>query len=431
MLSMMRQIRREAMHNVLVTVAIVVSVAVGAGVVVAAVALFEVYDRTTTVVLERKESELEKRMDQMWDEYRRITLGLGFNVLILPENQNLADFYLDGGATAYMPEDYARRLAESRIISVQHILPSLHQRLVWPERDITINLVGVRGELPRPLGKGGKKPLLDAVPEGKIVLGAELCRLTGASPGGRLTLEGQTFEVERCYEERGNQDDITAWIHLGEAQRMFDKPGRINAILALECRCAADSAAPNIARIRTDVATLLPGTRVVEFMSKALTRAEARHEAVVTARETLEAEKRHRSGLRAERLRVASVAVPLVVAACIFATGLLMYANARGRRREIAIMRTVGWSTGRVLALLISKAALLGMLGGVAGSVAGLIVGIGTVRAAPQVQQWTGLVRPAFVGTVIVLSSVLAAIAAWLPVLIASMTDPAKVLREE
>ncbi len=431
MLSLVRQIRREAVHNPLVTLAVVASVAIGAGAVVTAVVLFEVYDRATAEVLMRKESEVKTRMDEMWDEYRRITLGLGFNVLILPEEQSLADFYIDGGATEYMPEEYAARLAESRIVTVQHILPSLHQRLEWPERDVTINLVGVRGEIPRAFGKKKRKPLLDAVPEGKIVLGAELCEMTAAQPGDRLMVKGREFEVERCYEVRGNQDDVTAWINLGEAQRMFDKPNQINAILALECRCTADSTLPNIAKIRKDIAHILPGTRVVEFMSKVLTRAEARYEAVVTARETLASEKRHRAGVRAERLRAASTILPLVVVACILTVCLLMYANAKSRRHEIAVMRTIGWSTARVVALLVGKALLLGVVGGVVGSLVGVLIGLAGAKSSPEVQSWSGLVAPALLSGVVAVSAVLAALAAWLPALMASTANPAQVLQEE
>ena len=431
MLSLWGCIRREMGYSRLTTALVVAVVACAAGAVVATAMLFAAYDTATAALLDRKQSEVRARMDEMWEEYRKITVAMGFNILILPEGQNLADFYLDGRATKYMPESYAARLAGSHVVTVQHILPTLHERVRWPERRMTINLVGVRGEIQRGTRNDERKPILEAVPRGAVVLGAELCRLTRADTGTVLTIRGRRFRVSKCYEQRGNQDDVTAWIDLDAAQEMAGKDSLINAIFALECRCAADSTLPNILKVRTEVGALLPGTRVVEFMSKAITRAEARYEAVVAAREAMQSEEAHRTALRSERVRFAGVLVPLVVAACVVVVGLLFLANVRSRRYEVAVARTVGWSTGRLLTLFVGKALLLGAVGGILGVAAGGLVAALVATGPMGVAGWRELADPQMVGWTLAAAPLLAVVASWVPALSAATADPAVVLQKE
>ena len=56
--------------------------------------------------------------------------------------------------------------------TINHVLPSLQQKLVWPEQQRTILLVGVRGEVL--LHSAKQKPILDVVPAGTMVVGYEL-----------------------------------------------------------------------------------------------------------------------------------------------------------------------------------------------------------------------------------------------------------------
>lgn len=419
----------EARHSPLTSLLIVAAAAFGVAAVTATFMVLEAYRQASAAVLERKRADVEQRMDEMWDAYRRISLELGFNVLILPKGQSLVDFYVDGAATKYMPEEYAVKVAESRIVTVQHILPSLHQRLSWPEQDLTINLIGVRGEVPRLMGRK-RKPILDVVPEGKIVLGHELCTRLAVEKEHTVVLMGRRFTVEQCYEERGNEDDMSAWINLGVAQQMLGKKGLINAILALECRCTADSTMLNIERIRADIARILPDTRVVEFMSRALTRAEARHKAVTTARESLAQEETHRAALIASRERFAATVLPLVVVGVCAGIGVLMLVNMRARRYEIALLRTIGWSTARLFGLLLGKALLLG----VAATVAGVGIGVGAAVVAARygmqvdsgvaLLDWRAGVGVVLGGPILVLA------AAWLPVFAAATAGPAATLQE-
>ncbi|MBD3315485.1 MAG: FtsX-like permease family protein [Chitinivibrionales bacterium] len=425
-----RPVIREMGFRRLGTLLAVLSVALATGVGVATFTFFRAYDMMTEEALEAKRKAVEEANAEMADEYRKITKGLGFNILILPKDQELSDLYADDFASKYMPEEYAQRLADSRVMSVRHLLPSLQHKLVWPERRRTIIVMGVRGEVPL-LHRNPRRPIMDAVSKGSIIMGHELCTSLGLSPGDTVTLKGKRFEISKCHERRGNRDDVTVWIHLAEAQEMFDKEGLINAILALECRCVADGTLPNIAKIRDDLARMLPETQVIEFMSKALTRAEARYRAATAAEEALETEELHRQTLRAEREKLAGLVTPFTIALCFVLLILLGIDNTRKRRIELSVLRAIGVRRNRVMGLLFMRALIVGLVGASLGWLLGVAsVGLWT-RGVMGSFRVLELIRPAVLVGAITGAPILTVIAGWIPALIAIQQDPANILREE
>ena len=396
---------------------------------VGSVALLRVHDVRTNSILEQKEFDLQIRMNRLNDDTRKAMLKLGFNLVILPKDQDLADWYSDDYSTQYMPESYADRLAGSSIVSVRHILPSLQQKIRWRERGRDIILMGTRGEVPN-LHLSPQKPLIQPVPAGTIILGYELHRSLQIQVNDTVKLLGKTFAVKDCYPERGNKDDITAWIDLKEAQELLGKQGRINAILALECLCTGNA----LPTIRKELAAILPGTQVIERESRALARAQARNQVGNEAAKTLEEEKRGRDILRAERERMASFLVPAVLLTCALWVAVMGFINVRSRREEIGILRTVGVSARRIFMLFVWKHISIGVLGGLLGWILGVSMVLFVadsdsnlqMRAIGTLPFWLEMAALAVIG-----ASLLAVIAGWLPAMAASRQDPAEVLREE
>jgi len=396
---------------------------------IGSIVLLQMHDYRTSAILHQKETDLQERMNKLQDDTRKSMLKLGFNVVILPEDLNLADWYSDDYSTKYMPESYANRLAESDIISVRHILPSLQQKIRWPERNRTIILVGTRGEVPSQ-HLAPKIPLVQPVPPGTIILGHELHKSMNIQVGDRIKIMGKPFTVKTCYSERGNKDDITAWIDLKESQELLGRVGQINAILALECLCTGNA----LPTIRKEVASILPGTQVIEQESRAVARAEARNQVELEATTTLGKEQQGRKILRNERERMTSILVPVILLACALWIAVMGFINVRSRREEIGILRAMGVSTKHIFMLFIYKHISIGVLGGFFGLVAGSTVilvlsgpdtGI-TFGAAGPPLFWLAMTALAVVG-----ASLLAIIAGWIPAMIASREDPAEILRGE
>ncbi len=425
-----RLVFSEILHRRMNFALCVLSVMVASASFIGSVTLLNIHDIRTNQILQDKQEKLSKRMVELTDVTRKAMLKLGFNVVILPKDQNLADWYSDDYASKYMPEDYVHRLADSGIITVRHFLPSLQQKIEWPERKRKIILVGTRGEVPN-LHKSLVKPMVQQVPPGTISLGYELHRSMDIKVGDKVNLMERQFTVNSCYEERGNKDDITAWIYLAQAQEMLDKKGLINAILALECMCAGSDALP---QIRKEIAAILPGTQVIERGSRALARAEARNKVENEAKVAIEKEKLGRQNLRAVRERLASILTPVIVMACAVWIVLLGFTNVRARREEIGVLRTLGVSAKGILVMFLSRHIMIGVLGGALGFCAGVLAAVYFGAALEDTRIGITDMDLSLAGLLVLSvggAAVLAVIAGWIPTLTAIRQDPAEVLREE
>ncbi len=397
------------------------SVAVAVASVTGALSLLRIHDMKSEIIITSREKETRRRLARLQDDYRKITKKLGFNLLILPEGQNLNDFYANDYAVKLMPESYVDSLANSRSVLIRHLLPSLQEKIMWPEKHRTIILTGIRGEVPF-AHKNPKEPILEPVPKGTVIMGYELHKSMGIRPGDSVEIKGRRFMVKKCNGLRGNKDDITVWMDLKQAQDILNKPGMINAIQALKCHCVGNA----LGNVREEVHSVLPGTQVIEKGSKVLMRAEARDRAAREAVEALEAEKKNRMAMRKEQEHFASVLVPSVVLASAVWIAFLFIGNVRERKSEIGVLRAVGVKERKIMKLFLLKALIMGL----AGAFTGYLVGVMAGGLLGGWLSWKVFDVPLLM-LVLVFAPLLAVMAAYLPAVMAARQDPAEVLREE
>lgn len=396
---MLRMIVAELMHRRLHSTICLLGVALATSACVAFVLLLEAH--------EHRMSNDVRTLD---DEIRKITKAMGFNILILPEGQSLADFYAEDFAHKSMPESYVDRLAESRdLITVRHLRPALVRKQNWPERNRKIILMGIRGVVPL-AHRNKRRPLAEPVPPGTMHVGAEIARELSLKAGMKTVFMGRTFTVGKVFAARGSKDDITVWIDLRETQQLLGMAGRINMIQALECLCAA---VDRLAGIQQEISGIL-GTQVqvVEIATKAIARAKARN--------TVKAE-----GLAsiAHRRRLARILIPGAVLVAGLWIGLLMLANVRHRTSELGILSALGWSARAIVSLILGKAALIGLAGALVALIAGWLVARLFDVGAPG--------PGALVLETLLLTVAVSLIAAWLPAQAAAAVDPARALRTD
>lgn len=424
-----RIIRKEMTHSAVNTALGVIAVLAASACVTASLTTIELHDRRTEEIVERKKVETETRVAKMEDDYRKIMKSMGFNVLILPKDQNLADFYSDSFAAKDMPEEYVHRLANSSVVTVRHLLPSLQMKIEWPEQNRKIILMGIQHEVP--IAERGKMPdILDAVPPGEIVVGHEIHSSLGLKIGQAASILGREFKVHKLHVERGTKDDITIFMNLKEAQELLGKPGRINGIHALECGCAwAD-----IGKVRTEISKTLPDTKIIEIdAGKALARAEARRRAAVEAEQAVDAVIRQRNELRLEREAFAARLIPVVVLISGLWLALLTFSNVKDRQYEIALLRSLGLSAWGVMKILLTKAILVGAAGAVIGVFVGIVAGLfGLIKdGSLDAAQFGSFVHYPVVLIIVAAASLLAGVAAWPPALYGCQKDPAVLLAQE
>jgi len=403
----------------------------------------------TAALLAEEEKEIDECLTKLRDEYRKLTLKFGFNVRILPEGQDLGEFYAVGFAEKTMDEEFVHRLSESKLLtSIRHLLPKLERKIEWPERGRKIILLGTHGEIPLRERTDPKKPIIKIVPDGQFDVGHELWKSLKLKPGDKIKLLGEEFTIRKCYPEQGTRADITIWIDLRKAQQLLKMPGRINEIQAVDCRCAWG----DIGKIRAELAEILPETQAIIALKPAVGRARVRVRAEEESKLALEQkriaktrllkqqEENSKRALEDERAAVvrlqgqrkafAAVTVPVIAVVCALWVGLLAFGNVRERNHEIGILRAIGCRAGQIFSIFISRSALIGVIGACVGCLAGFLVGIARAHQAPPVAI-EALLSPALLVAVLVVAPLLAVLATWLPALAAARQDPALVLREK
>lgn len=452
-MSITRLVFNEIRHRKLNFVLTILSVTIAVGCLTGAQTLLRSDEVQTDDILAAKKTEVEAAVAERvktveeagkahQDFVRKEMLKLGFNILILPEEQDVAELLLHGRLTATMPESYVDKLAQSSVMTVNHLLPTVVKRVDVEHGGTKFDVVlqGTRGEVPI-LNRGLKKMLLAAVPPGTVVIGSEVQKKLGLKKTDTLTILGEDFTVGTINKPTGSIDDVTVWIDLKQAQKLLGMENLINTIFALECGCVGD----RLAQIRAEVSALLPGTQIIEEEAKALTRAESRakaEEAAIQAladekaasRATLKRTEETRINIEDRNAGLAGVLVPLVMLGCALWIGFLAFGNVRERQSEIGILRAIGLSSKQILALFLSRTLLTGIVGGVVGCLLGLQFGLQFGAAESLGITVTRLFEDGDLKLLVILAPILAvvfsAIASWLPAMMAAKQDPAVVLQE-
>lgn len=417
-----RLILREIAHRRLSFALGVVSIGAAVACVVGAACLLRGHKIHIDRDLGAQQRSAETRLSELTDSYRKLTLRLGFNVRILPADQDLSDFYQAGFAAKLMDEQLVDRLAAADIITIRHLLPKLERRVPWTERGREIALIGTRGEVPLAFG-AAKTPIVTRIPDGMIDAG----HLLGLTPGEKVTLLGREFTVRRSVPEKGTRADISVWMDLAAAQDLLGLPGKINEIQAVDCRCAwAD-----VQQVRTELQRILPETQVILTQDTAVVRAEARVAAEAEKVAALQQQQEYRHRLIARNASLVGALLSVGIVGCGVWVGLLAVVNTRGRRSEVGILRAVGVRAGTIFRILMARGALMGLAGGAVGCLVGAVVGIGGSRLGDG--WWAGagaVVDPWLLAATFAAAPLLAAIAGWAPAAVAAQRDPADVLSE-
>lgn len=411
-------ILRELFHRKLNFIISLVAVALAVVAWSAAIGSLKHFDAATEAELAVLQKKTDAEMDRLEDEIRKTMKGLGFNVYLFPADEELWQIKQRGYAENTMPEDYVHKLADSGVVTVNHLLPQLARRIDWREQNRSILLVGVAGQVPI-LHRNSSEPMMDPLEPGTAFVGHDLHRSLGIGKGDDITLNGKTYRVAKTYPPRNFLDDGTIWIHLAEAQKLFNMEGRLNAILALGCNCTS---LDRVGAIRSELSDILPDVQIVEIGSNAMVRAEARNETAVTAEIARQSIIDRRASTRSERARFTKLLAPLIALASFIGVAMLSFTNVRERLPEIGTLRAIGIGNPAILALLLGRALAIGL----GGWLLAFIISSVLARAP-----WNTPLAPATWIWLLLGVPLLSAAAAWLPTLDALRRDPVAILRHD
>jgi ABC-type lipoprotein release transport system permease subunit len=336
----------------------------------------------------------------------RVTRDMGFNLRIIPRATDMDRFWSEGFSELTMPEDSVKKFVAytNAFFAFNHLVASLQRR--FPVGDREVILTGLAPTVTAAAQEG--RPMGFEIKPGTAHLGFEVAQRLGRKQGDIVELGGRRFSVARALVESGTEDDVRVFVALKDAQQLLGLEGRINEIKAIDCLCLTADKDP-ISILRAELEKALPEAKVLQM--RVLADARARQRRMTE--------------------QYAAFVTPVLLIVCAVWVGALAALNVRERRAEIGVLRALGFGSGPIAGLFLAKAAALGWVGAFAGYWAGSALAL---RFGPQIFQVTAksiAAQPALLGWALIGAPLFAAIAMFIPTVLAVTQDPAVTLREE
>jgi putative ABC transport system permease protein len=215
---------------------------------------------------------------------------------------------------------------------------------------------------------------------GRAAVGTLLATQLHLRPGDPIVLNHHRFTVAGIYDSGITFEDLGAITTLADAQALAGRTPQETTTIAI--RLAPTT---SVATAKRALAAALPGVSTISDPSEAV-----------------------RAGANSELISKAVlliVVLALIIGALAVANTML--AAVLERRRELALLSTIGWSSGQLAWLVLGEAVAVSMLGTGAGLLLGLIASNGLPAAlglqsfiSPDLTAW-GLGRAALIGVAI------------------------------
>ncbi|MFC2116501.1 ABC transporter permease [Bacteroidota bacterium] len=345
------------------------------------------------------------------NETRKIMREQGLNLYIFPKGTNLIDFY-SINHTETFPDDFVDALAESKTFdAVRHLTGILQIKYPdWKDPNGSthqIVLFGYKDEAEQKYLPQQETMGFD-VKKGTVHLGALVAK--NIKPEELFIIEGidgepKSFIVDKRMEEGRGMMDQGVSFHLEDLQELLGMEGRINKIEALGCVCKDG----RIKNARSQVQAIFPELEVTEISS------------IANARENQ----------RLMMNKYGSFIIPFIIISALLITGLLFHQNVNVRKREIGLLKAMGRSPYTIVFMILLKAFILGLTGGIIGFFLGSWI---AEYFGKEIFRFTALsikpVWPVFYYTIVIFP-LLWMLSSWIPALLATRIDAAKILSEE
>ncbi|HEY5509795.1 MAG TPA: FtsX-like permease family protein [Prolixibacteraceae bacterium] len=345
------------------------------------------------------------------NETRKIMREQGLNLYIFPKGTNLIDFYSINN-TGTFPDNYVDVLAESKTFdAVRHLTGILQIKYPdWKDSNGSthqIVLFGYKDEAQQKYLPAQELMGFD-VKKGTVQIGSLVAK--NIKPDAPFIIDGTdgkqySFKVGKRLEEGRGMMDQGVSFNLEELQQVLGMQGKINKIEALGCVCKDG----RIRNARKQVQAIFSDLEVTEISS------------IADARENQ----------RVMMNKYGAFIIPFIIISCLLITGLLFYQNVNVRSREIGLLKAMGNSSYTILFMILFKAFILGLAGGIIGFFLGSWV---AEYFGKEIFMFTALsIKPVwsiFYYTIVIFP-VLWMLSSWIPALLATRIDTAKILSQE
>ncbi len=238
-----------------------------------------------------------------------------------------------------------------------------------------------------------------------VVLGSLAAGQVGKKVGDSVAMESERYEVAGIFESPALVENGAVLMTLAQAQRLNDKPGKVNI---LNLKLDASAGEHDVLAIRDAVSHSMPGYAAITSGQL------VQQNAIV-------------------RISKAMSAATILIAGLVGALGVLntMLMSVNERTQEIGVLLALGWRRRRVMLLILLESVAVASAGGLAG----IALGAGGVRVLEHVEllrgKIDGLFTPGLVFAAFALAVLLGILGGLYPALRASRMSPNAALRHE
>lgn len=316
---------------------------------------------------------------------------LGNNMLVIPDDMQLDDFYSFKYGTAVMSEDTTELIKKSEAgIHVKMSQPALSGNLMHD------------GEMVVVIGK--KSPMLETPnsPDAAIpaIVTEQFAERFRIQPESTLVLNGTTIQVAAITQNDTKLADYSVIVPLEAAQRILGKPKKINSLHLGGCWCSID-----IPALGKKIERAIPGTKAI------------------TVAGMIQAQK----GILAVMHNYSNV---FYLAAILIVSGTILLLNLSHMKkyaREFGLIMAIGAPKRFICATLFIKAGLIA----ITGSIIGFLFGVPLTKIAARLfLDMTANPSIDLAAPVFAMSLLAGFLGACIPAYKALHRDPVEIMRE-
>ena len=316
--------------------------------------------------------------------------NLGANILVLPQAASVDNYYAADIDAPTFPEDYVEKIVTSTLPGVDNLSPKLTRRIKLGDESIVLTGILPKSEIAsKPIWQQGglkaeqiiascapstvpkkyadaklQRKGIDTLANNDCFIGYSVAQRLNLNEGSALTLENRMFRVTKVLPETGTVDDDRVFANLHEVQSLLGTGEQISAIEIMGC--CNEITDGLLGKMRN----ILPDTRITTIGQIVSTQI--------------------KTNQLMNKLSLVFLIIILFVGG--ISIGNYIWANVNERRKEIGILRMIGYQKRHIYNILIMKAVIMGLAGGIAGYI------LGTIAAVWLGPQFAGIeVNPLYV----------------------------------
>jgi putative ABC transport system permease protein len=354
--------------------------------------------------------------------------NLGANILVLPQGTSIDNYYSADIDAPTFPEDYVEKIRTSTISGVDNISPKLTRRIKVNNQNVVLTGILPSNEIAaKPTWQSSslsgqelqascaptndankssgyedeklKRKPIESLQQNDCIIGSNIAKTLNLKQGHKVNILGSSFNVFNVLGETGTIDDDRIFAHLHAVQKLTGIENQVSVIEIMGC-CNAISDGL-LGKLRN----ILPDTKITTI-----------NQIVSTQIKTNQL---------MNKISIIFLIIILFVGG--ISIGNSIWANVNERKKELGTLRMIGFTKGKIYEMLLLKAAILGILGGIFGYIIGTLSG---VVLGPQLAGLNIEPIPIYLLWSVIISLIISLLGALIPAYIAGKIEPYKIMQE-